>query len=125
MAMKTFLLTTSNAVKLHGVSFFSSFSGRPNHFLARPLPWLMTRGVQTSCSYRETSLKAVSPELEPSVSDGIGIVRFLKGKTYLLTGATGFLGKGKTNPKKKQSFLHVQSKLIFRLVLNLFCCSVD
>ncbi|KAF8114728.1 hypothetical protein N665_0034s0067 [Sinapis alba] len=93
MAMKTNMLTTSNAVKLHGVTFFSSFSGRPNHFLARPLPRLMTRRFQTSCCYRETSLKAVSPELEPSVSDGVGIVRFLKGKTYLLTGATGFLGK--------------------------------
>lgn len=26
--------------------------------------------------------------------EGIGIVKFLRGKTFLITGATGFLGKG-------------------------------
>ncbi|CAF2171505.1 unnamed protein product [Brassica napus] len=92
MAMTTNLLATSKAVKLHGVRFFSSFLSRPNHFLACRLPQSITRRVQTSCCYRETSFKAVSPEPEPSsVSDGVGIIRFLKGKTYLITGATGFL----------------------------------
>ncbi|XP_048593002.1 fatty acyl-CoA reductase 6, chloroplastic-like isoform X4 [Brassica napus] len=92
MAMTTNLLATSKAVKLHGVRFFSSFLSRPNHFLACRLPQSITRRVQTSCCYRETSYK--SPEPEPSsVSDGVGIIRFLKGKTYLITGATGFLGK--------------------------------
>lgn len=27
--------------------------------------------------------------------DGIGIVKFIRGKVFLITGATGFLGKGK------------------------------
>ncbi|XP_048616817.1 fatty acyl-CoA reductase 6, chloroplastic-like isoform X2 [Brassica napus] len=94
MAMTTNLLDTSKAVKLHGVRFFSSFLSRPNHFLACRLPQSITRRVQTSLCYRETSFKAVSPEPEPSsVSDGVGITRFLKGKTYLVTGATGFLAK--------------------------------
>jgi len=30
-----------------------------------------------------------------SPCDGIGIVEFLQGKNYFITGATGFLGKGK------------------------------
>ncbi|XP_009104015.1 fatty acyl-CoA reductase 6, chloroplastic isoform X1 [Brassica rapa] len=94
MAMTTNLLATSKAVKLHGVRFFSSFLSRPSHFLACRLPQSITHRVQTTCCYRETSYKAVSPEPEPSsVSDGVGIIRFLKGKTYLITGATGFLGK--------------------------------
>ncbi|CAH8360383.1 unnamed protein product [Eruca vesicaria subsp. sativa] len=99
MAITTNLLVTSNTIKLNGVSFFPSFPGTLNHCLARRLPQSMTtRRVQTSCCYRETSLKPVSPfnmsETEPSsVSDGVGILRFLKGKNYLLTGATGFLAK--------------------------------
>ncbi|XP_048611758.1 fatty acyl-CoA reductase 6, chloroplastic-like [Brassica napus] len=40
------------------------------------------------------SLKAVKPVVMPETSDGIGIVRFLRGKSYFVTGATGFLGKG-------------------------------
>ncbi|RID54388.1 hypothetical protein BRARA_G01715 [Brassica rapa] len=114
MAMTTNLLATSKAVKLHGVRFFSSFLSRPNHFLACRLPQSITRRVQTSCCYRETSFKAVSPEPEPSsVSDGVGIIRFLKGKTYLITGATGFLGKAKIKPKTEFSSCPV--KLIFFL----------
>jgi fatty acyl-CoA reductase len=31
----------------------------------------------------------------PPPCDGIGIVEFLQGKNYFITGATGFLGKGK------------------------------
>ncbi|CAA7060502.1 unnamed protein product [Microthlaspi erraticum] len=96
----TNLLATSNAVKLDGVSFFSSFSGNPNHFLSRR--WsqrTIHNRVQTSCCYRETPLKAavtpfMMPETETSSdSEGIGIVRFLKGKSYFITGATGFLAK--------------------------------
>ncbi|KAJ0246810.1 Fatty acyl-CoA reductase 6 [Hirschfeldia incana] len=98
MAITTNLLATSNSVKLDGVSFFSSFSGKLNHCLPCRVPQPMTRTVQTSCCYRETSLKAVTqfamPETEQSIiSDGIGILRFLKGKNYLVTGATGFLAK--------------------------------
>ncbi|WZZ17712.1 hypothetical protein YC2023_110801 [Brassica napus] len=106
MAITTNVLATSNAVKLDAVtvSFISSFPGKLNHFLARRLPQSTTRRVQTSCCYRETSLKAVTlfemPETETSsVSDGVEILRFLKGKIYLVTGAFGFLGKGKTKPK--------------------------
>ncbi|XP_010427503.1 PREDICTED: fatty acyl-CoA reductase 6, chloroplastic-like [Camelina sativa] len=93
------LLATSNTVKLNGVSFSSSFTDKPNRYLARC--WAQTtssRRVQTACYYRETSLKAVTslerPEVETDTNcDGIGIVRFLKGKSYLVTGATGFLAK--------------------------------
>ncbi|CAA7060504.1 unnamed protein product [Microthlaspi erraticum] len=93
----TNLLATRNAVKLDGVSFFS---GKPNHFLSRRWSQRTIHSrVQTSCCYRETSLKAnvtpfMMPETETSSdSEGIGIVRFLKGKSYLVTGATGFLAK--------------------------------
>ncbi|ESQ44412.1 hypothetical protein EUTSA_v10005887mg [Eutrema salsugineum] len=90
----TNVLATRNAVKLDGFSFFS---GKPNHFLAQRLS-LTTRRVQTCCCYRETSLKAVTPFMMPdsetkSDTEGIGIVRFLTGKSYLVTGATGFLAK--------------------------------
>uniref|UniRef100_M4CGB6 Fatty acyl-CoA reductase n=1 Tax=Brassica campestris TaxID=3711 RepID=M4CGB6_BRACM len=89
-------LATSNAIRVDGASFFSSFPGKPNHLLARRLP-LANRRVQTCC-YGETSLKPMTHvtmhETETiSVSDGVGIVRFLKGKSYLVTGATGFLAK--------------------------------
>ncbi|CAF2059023.1 unnamed protein product [Brassica napus] len=89
-------LATSNAIRVDGVNFFSSFPGKPNHLLAHRLT-LATRRVQTCC-YGETSLKPMTHvtmhETETiSVSDGVGIVRFLKGKSYLVTGATGFLAK--------------------------------
>ncbi|KAF3515749.1 hypothetical protein DY000_02061508 [Brassica cretica] len=89
-------LATSNVIRVDGVNFFSSFPGKPNHLLAHRLT-LATRRVQTCC-YGETSLKPMTHvtmhETETiSVSDGVGIVRFLKGKSYLVTGATGFLSK--------------------------------
>lgn len=100
-------LATSNAIRVDGVNFFSSFPGKPNHLLAHRLT-LATRRVQTCC-YGETSLKPMTHvtmhETETiSVSDGVGIVRFLKGKSYLVTGATGFLAKGKRNPKTDSLF---------------------
>ena len=84
---------------------------KPNHLLAHRLT-LATRRVQTCC-YGETSLKPMTHvtmhETETiSVSDGVGIVRFLKGKSYLVTGATGFLSKGKRNPKTDSFFFFVQ-----------------
>ncbi|CAA7060508.1 unnamed protein product [Microthlaspi erraticum] len=119
----TNLLATSNAVKVDGVSF-SSFSGKRNHhFLARRLSLTshshsrVTR-VQTNCCYHETSLKAVTPfktEIK-SDSDGIGIVRFLKGKSYFVTGATGFLAKVliekllRGSPEIGKIFLLIKSK---------------
>lgn len=47
----------------------------------------------------EIAVKDLVPYGEPSsslleVDDGIGIVKFLKGKGFLVTGATGFLAKG-------------------------------
>lgn len=40
-------------------------------------------------------MEAGSLVLCPNGKDeGIGIVKFLRGKTFLITGATGFLGKG-------------------------------
>ncbi|VVB05912.1 unnamed protein product [Arabis nemorensis] len=97
MAITT-LLATSNVVKLDTTSFFSSFSGKTNHFLSRRLSHTKRRVQVTSCCYRETWLKAVTPLTMPvtetsSDSTGLGIVRFLKGKSYFITGATGFLGK--------------------------------
>ncbi|KAG7551518.1 Male sterility NAD-binding [Arabidopsis thaliana x Arabidopsis arenosa] len=90
----TNVLATSNAVKLNGVSFLSSFSGKPNHYLQPRRLSQTTRRVQTSCLYREAVTSLVTPKTETSRnSDGIGIVRFLEGKSYLVTGATGFLAK--------------------------------
>ncbi|CAF1850329.1 unnamed protein product [Brassica napus] len=95
----TNLIATSNAVR-----FFSSFSGKPNYFLSRRLLPTTHRGrSDTSLFYREMSLKAVKPVVMPETSDGIGIVRFLRGKSYFVTGATGFLGK--------ETFLLVQKLL--------------
>ncbi|CAH2063950.1 unnamed protein product [Thlaspi arvense] len=93
----TNLLATSNAVRLDGGSLFSRFAGKPNHFLARRMSQT-TRRVQACCCHRDTMLKAVMPSTMPetetrSVSYGIEIVSFLKGKSYLVTGATGFLAK--------------------------------
>ncbi|KAL0724805.1 hypothetical protein Bca4012_039404 [Brassica carinata] len=93
----TNLLATSNAIRVDGVNLFSSFPGKPNHLLAHHLS-LISRKVQTCRCYGETSLKPMTHvtmhETETtSVSDGLGIIRFLKGKSYLVTGATGFLAK--------------------------------
>ncbi|XP_010427505.1 PREDICTED: fatty acyl-CoA reductase 6, chloroplastic-like [Camelina sativa] len=121
MATRNFL-ATSNAVKLNGVSFFSSFTGKPKRYLTRCWPQTTSsRKVQTSCCYRETSFKAgmslVRPEEETDPnSDGIGIVRFLKGKSYLVTGATGFLAKVliekmlRESPEIGKIFLLMRSK---------------
>lgn len=50
-------------------------------------------------SQAEIAVKDLVPYGEPSTSlvevhDGIGIVKFLRGKGFLITGATGFLAKG-------------------------------
>lgn len=86
------LLATINAV--------SFFSGKPDHFLARPLSQTTPR-IQTSCCHREPSFKPWTPTMMSEVetdtksdSHGVGIFRFLQGKSYLITGATGFLAKG-------------------------------
>lgn len=86
------LLATINAV--------SFFSGKPDHFLARPLSQTTPR-IQTSCCHREPSFKPWTPIMMSEVetytksdSHGVGIFRFLQGKSYLITGATGFLAKG-------------------------------
>lgn len=107
----TNLLATSNAIRVAGVNLFSSFPGKPNHLLAHRLS-LTSRKVQTSCCYGETSLKPTTHvtmhETETtSVSDGLGIIPFLKGKSYLVTGATGFLAKGNRNPKTELFLVHI------------------
>ncbi|CAN6829306.1 unnamed protein product [Brassica oleracea] len=88
----TNLIATSNAVR-----FFSSSCslGNPDHFLSRRLSQTTHRDnrVQTSCCYRKMSLEAVKPVVKTETTGGIGIVRFLRGKSYFVTGATGFLGK--------------------------------
>ncbi|ANM64770.1 fatty acid reductase 6 [Arabidopsis thaliana] len=94
----TNVLATSHAFKLNGVSYFSSFPRKPNHYMPRRRLSHTTRRVQTSCFYGETSFEAVTSLVTPKTetsrnSDGIGIVRFLEGKSYLVTGATGFLAK--------------------------------
>ncbi|KAF3571398.1 hypothetical protein F2Q69_00061990 [Brassica cretica] len=85
------LLATINAV--------SFFSGKPDHFLARPLSQTTPR-IQTSCCHREPSFKPWTPIMMSEVetytksdSHGVGIFRFLQGKSCLITGATGFLAK--------------------------------
>lgn len=47
--------------------------------------------------------------------DGIGIVNFLRGKSLLITGATGFLGKGKS----LSSFSSYYYYFFFRLLLKI------
>ncbi|CAN7013917.1 unnamed protein product [Brassica oleracea var. botrytis] len=87
----TNLIATSNAVR-----FFSSSCslGNPDHFLSRRLSQTTHRDrVQTSCCYLKMSLEAVKPVVKTETTRGIGIVRFLRGKSYFVTGATGFLGK--------------------------------
>ncbi|KAF3557033.1 hypothetical protein F2Q69_00014963 [Brassica cretica] len=87
----TNLIATSNAVR-----FFSSSCslGNPDHFLSRRLSQTTHRDrVQTSCCYLKMSLEAVKPVVKTETTGGIGIVRFLRGKSYFVTGATGFLGK--------------------------------
>ncbi|WZY87738.1 hypothetical protein YC2023_044473 [Brassica napus] len=108
----TNLIATSNAVR-----FFSSFSGKPNYYLSRRLSQTTHRGrVQTSCCHREMPLKAVKPVVMPETSDGIGIVRFLRGKSYFVTGATGFLGKVliekllRASPETGKIFILLKSK---------------
>ncbi|KAH0884750.1 hypothetical protein HID58_060846, partial [Brassica napus] len=54
--------------------------------------------------YREMSLKAVKPVVMPETSDGIGIVRFLRGKSYFVTGATG------ASPEIGKIFILLKSK---------------
>ncbi|VFQ73962.1 unnamed protein product [Cuscuta campestris] len=46
--------------------------------------------------------------------DGIGIVKFLRGKSFLITGGTGFLGKVKfaTQCQKLKLFLHVSTAYV-------------
>ena len=48
---------------------------------------VVDNGIKTT-----STTAAIMPLLKPS--DGIGIVSYLQGKNYLITGATGFLGKG-------------------------------
>ena len=48
---------------------------------------VVDNGIKTT-----STTTAIMPLLKPS--DGIGIVSYLRGKNYLITGATGFLGKG-------------------------------
>ncbi|KAL0867047.1 hypothetical protein Bca101_046165 [Brassica carinata] len=96
--------------------FFSSFCN-PNYFLAHRLPQTIHRDrVLTSCCNSELPLKAVKPVVMPETSDGIGIVRFLKGKSYFVTGATGFLGKVliekllRASPEIGKIFIQMKSK---------------
>ncbi|RID65114.1 hypothetical protein BRARA_D00334, partial [Brassica rapa] len=76
----TNLIATSN-----GVRFFSSSSlGNPDHFLSRRLSQTNHRDrFQTSLCYRQMSLKDVKPVVKTEI----------RGKSYFVTGATGFLGK--------------------------------
>lgn len=45
------------------------------------------------------------------VNEGIGIVSFLKGKKLLITGATGFLAKGKV----EKLIFHVRYYIVYRV----------
>lgn len=45
-------------------------------------------------SNTEIKVKDLVPYGQPRHDDGIGINMFLRGKAFLITGATGFLGKG-------------------------------
>jgi fatty acyl-CoA reductase len=60
---------------------------------------LLSRTDHTS-ALRDAGSLVLSPneksqaEIAVQVDDGIGIVKFLRGKGFLVTGATGFLAKG-------------------------------
>ncbi|KAG7565945.1 Fatty acyl-CoA reductase C-terminal [Arabidopsis suecica] len=116
----TNLLASSNPVKLDAFSYFSSLSGKQNHYLTCRLTQT-TRRLQSSCCKHETSLKGVtSLEIHEADtrrnSDGVGILRFLKTKSYLVTGATGFLAKAliekllRASPEIGKIFLLMRSK---------------
>lgn len=48
----------------------------------------------------------VSSDTANELMDGIGILNFLEGRSYFITGATGLLGKAKHNihfPERKKS----------------------
>ncbi|KAG2686853.1 hypothetical protein I3760_09G026100 [Carya illinoinensis] len=72
-------------------------------------------------SQAEIAVKDLVPYGEPStpsveVHDGIGIVKFLRGKTFLITGATGFLAKVfiekilRTEPDVGRMFLLIKAE---------------
>ncbi|CAL9246130.1 unnamed protein product [Arabidopsis halleri] len=115
----TNLLASSNPVKLDAFSYFSSLSGIQNHYLTCRLTQT-TRRVQTSCCNQETSLKAVTSlemhEADTRRNSLVGILRFLKAKSYLVTGATGFLAKAliekllRAIPEIGKIFLLMRSK---------------
>lgn len=52
---------------------------------------------------------AESPEI------GIGITKFLGGKTFFITGATGFLGKGEVNVSHYMTFFIVKLHFVFKI----------
>ncbi|KAK4591650.1 hypothetical protein RGQ29_016186 [Quercus rubra] len=70
---------------------------------------VVNNGIKTT-----STTTAIMPLLKPS--DGIGIVSYLRGKNYLITGATGFLGKAfiekllRTIPDVGKIFLLIKAK---------------
>ncbi|XP_030966446.1 fatty acyl-CoA reductase 2-like isoform X2 [Quercus lobata] len=70
---------------------------------------VVDNGIKTT-----STTTAIMPLLKPS--DGIGIVSYLRGKNYLITGATGFLGKAfiekmlRTIPDVGKIFLLIKAK---------------
>ncbi|KAF9592125.1 hypothetical protein IFM89_012554 [Coptis chinensis] len=79
--------TISNELSSH----LSELTVLPTMSKRIPLPALTSVGI------KEVALNGkVKEEMKPKemvFSDGIGIVRFLRGKVFLITGATGFLAK--------------------------------
>lgn len=97
----------TNIVRCHGNGNLRNPNGRPPIVITeRPAAATVTEdhmvfssnakirndvGVMDLTSYKETTALGIS---ETYLGEGIGIVRFLRGKQFLITGATGFLGKG-------------------------------
>ncbi|KAG1334159.1 fatty acyl-CoA reductase 2-like [Cocos nucifera] len=70
-------------------------------------------GMMDLTSYKETTALGT---IDTCLSEGIGIVRFLRGKEFLITGATGFLGKVliekilRTNPDVGKIYVLIKAK---------------
>ncbi|KAG6397238.1 hypothetical protein SASPL_143404 [Salvia splendens] len=79
---------------------------------------LSTRGRRSMvCCYNGQGMETGSLVLSNNAKDeGIGIVKFLRGKTFLITGATGFLGKVliekmlRTAPDVRKIFVVIKAK---------------
>lgn len=88
---------SGNVVKSVGISSSSSSTFAERERLADPGRAVKNAGSLVLSPNSTTEKNIAVKEMMPSLvemDDGIGIVRFLRGKRFFITGATGFLAKG-------------------------------